>query len=308
MKNQAFAVIATIALFVCFIFTLSPASANQMVVDVFIRNQLPIPVSSITITHFVPVDVYAQVSYVQSGTVPPSTFVWYVNEIAVKSDVIGSSTFRFTPTALGEYNITVTVNGETNSELVTVTVIAEQPSSTFVTPWVWESPPKLTIESPINGTYTGKAMLNFTVEAPNNWFNNQSASWNDFNRYNTAIEQKLKSISYVLDGNLTTIPIDNNLCFPYKDAIELANLTEGTHQLIVFTNATGVYRSFRGFFAQTQINDSNKTSIVFTFTPTPSPTSLSNQESFPVVPVATVFVVVVALAVAGLLVYHKKHK
>ncbi len=57
----------------------------------------------------------------------------------------------------------------------------DSPPFEFVTPWVWESPPKLTIESPINGTYTGRAILNFTVEAPNNWFNNQSENWNEFN-------------------------------------------------------------------------------------------------------------------------------
>ena len=40
-------------------------------------------------------------------------------------------------------------------------------------------------------------MLNFTVEAPKYWLNNQSINWNDFNQKNTAIEQKLKSITYV---------------------------------------------------------------------------------------------------------------
>ncbi len=290
---------------------LSPVNANKMVFDVF-----PLSGSgshgngvwSITIYLNQAVDIYAQVSYVQSGTVPPSTFVWYVNEIAVKSDVIGSSTFTFAPTALGVYNITVTVNGETNSKLVTVNVISKSTPFNFVTPWVWDSPPKLIVESPINGTNIERALLNFTVEAPNNWFNNQSENWNDFNLYNTAIEQKLKSISYFLDGNLTTISVDSNLCLPYKGSVELTNLTEGTHQLIVYTNATGVYRSFRGFFAQTQINDSNKTAIVFTFTPKLLPTPLSNQASFPLVPVTSIAVAVVALAIVGLLVYLKKHK
>jgi hypothetical protein len=187
------------------------------------------------------------------------------------------------------------------------------PPFEFVTPWVWESSPNLTIESPTaNGTYTGTVMLNFTVEKSSYWFNNQSGYWNDFyldnfNLKNTTIEQKLKSVTYVLDGYLTTIPVDSNLFLPYKGSVELANLTEGTHQLIVYTNATGVYRSFRGFFAQTQINDSNKTAIVFTFTPTPSPTPLSNQESFSVVPVV-ISVAAVVLVAAGLLVYHKKYK
>jgi hypothetical protein len=125
MKNQAFAVIATIALFVCFIVTLSPASANQMVVDVFIINQFSIPVSSITITRFVPVDIYAQVGYIESGTFPPSDFQWYVNGEPTKFENIGNSVYTFTPQAVGKYVITVTVNGETNSKRVTVTVIAD---------------------------------------------------------------------------------------------------------------------------------------------------------------------------------------
>ena len=308
MRKQTFAVITALALLVFFIPALPPVSANRMVVDVFIRNQVPIPVSSITITRFAPVDVYAQVSYVQSGTMPPSTFVWYVNGVPVKTDVIGSSTFTFTPTASGEYNITVTVNGETNSERVTVTVIAEQPSSTFVTPWVWESPPTLIVESPINGTYTEKATLNFTVEAPNNWFSNQSASWNEFNRYNTAIEQKLKSISYILDGNLTTIPVDCNLGSPYKGSIELTNLTQGTHQLIVYTNATGVYRSFRGYFVQTQINDTNQTIIDFNFIPAPpSPINASANQTVELLNIGIILVIIIVI-MGCILVVFRRHR
>ena len=141
-------------------------------------------------------------------------------------------------------------------------------------------PPKLIIESPTNATtYDGKVTLNFTVEAPNNWFNNQSENWNDFNLKSTAIEQKLKSVTYILDDDLNTISIDSNLCLPYKGSIELTNLIEGTHQLTVYTNATGVYRSFRGFFAQTQINDSNKTVIDFNFVPAPTPSPLTKRNS-----------------------------
>ena len=101
------------------------------------------------------------------------------------------------------------------------------PPFEFVTPWVWESSPNLTIESPTNGTYNGKVVLNFTIEASNTWLNNQSGNWNNFNLRNTAIEQKLKSVTYILDGCSTTIPVDSNLCLPYRGSIELANLTEG---------------------------------------------------------------------------------
>ena len=128
MRKQTVTVITTLALLFYSIVTLPPVSADKMIVDVFPLSDsktLSNGVWSTTIYLNQEVDIYAQVSYVQSGTVPPSTFVWYVNGIAVKSDVIGSSTLTFSPTSLGVYNITVTVNGETNSELVTVTVIAE---------------------------------------------------------------------------------------------------------------------------------------------------------------------------------------
>ena len=122
--------------------------------------------------------------------------------------------------------------------ITTIQAFASPPFK-FVTPWIWETPPKLTIESPTNGTYTGRITLNFSAEAPSHWFNNQSAYWNNFN--SEKIEQKLKSVIYVLDGHSTTIPVESNLCSPYKDSIELANLTEGTHLLTVYMNATGVY-------------------------------------------------------------------
>lgn len=183
------------------------------------------------------------------------------------------------------------------------------PPFEFVTPWVWDGSPNLTIESPtVNGTYTGTVMLNFTVEKSSYWFNNQSGNWDDFNLKNTAIEQKLKSVTYVLDGYLTTIPVDSNLCLPYKGSVELANLTEGTHQLIVYTNATGVYRSFRGFFAQIQVNDSNKTAIVFNFapTPTPSPTIAPASQIVQILNIGIVLVIVIV--VIGCLLVVRRHR
>jgi hypothetical protein len=175
MKNQAFAVIATIALFVCFIFTLSPASANQMVVDVFIINQFPIPVSSITITHFVPVDIYAQVSYVQSGTMPPSDFQWYVNGEPTKFESASNSVHTFTPQANGKYVITVTVNGETNSKIVTVTVVAESTQEPASTPS--QSPTSTPIHPPIPDRAEYTLALNETHDFEVTAGTNASIQW-----------------------------------------------------------------------------------------------------------------------------------
>jgi hypothetical protein len=263
-----------------------------------------------TITLHETVNFTAQVSY-------PANITWYCDDINVQSEFSTFSCYTFIPKAVGVYFVKLSVDGFTNPPpigAIKVTVIEyayESPPFQFVTPWVWESPPKLTIESPINGTYAERAMLKFTVEAPNNWFNNQSENWNDFNLKNTAIEQKLVSISYVLDGNLITIPVDSNLCLPYHGSIELANLTEGTHQLIVYINATGVYRSFRGFFAQTQINDTRATTVVFNFIP-PSAPSLTPSTTPPptlkVEAIALVSMIIGVVAVASLLAYFKKRK
>ncbi|MCW4000892.1 MAG: hypothetical protein NWE93_11695 [Candidatus Bathyarchaeota archaeon] len=188
-------------------------------------------------------------------------------------------------------------------------VSGEQPPFNFVTPWVWENPPKLIVESPINETYTEKVLLNFTVEAPNNWFNNQSEKWKIFNLYNTAIEQKLISVTYILDGCSTTIPLDNNLGSPFKGSIELVNLTEGTHQLIISSNATGVYRSFRGFFAQTQINDPSRTIVDFGFIPTPTPSlTISSDSQLPQVFNIGIALVIVSMVIGSLLIIRRHRK
>ena len=175
----------------------------------------------------------------------------------------------------------------------------------FVSPWVWESSPNLTIESPINGTYTGKITLNFTIEKSSYWFNNESKYW-----ITSAVEQTLKSVTYVLDGNSTALSVDSNLYVPYKGSIELTNLTDGAHQLIVYLNATGVYRSFRGYYAQTQINDSNKTAIVFTFIPTPSrtPTITSINQAVQSYYVGIIVIVVMALLIIGCLLAFRRHR
>ena len=62
-------------------------------------------------------------------------------------------------------------------------------------------------------------------------------------------------------------------------------------------NATGVYRSFRGFFAQTQINDSNKTVIDFNFVPapTPSPTIAPASQIVQVLNIGIVLVMVTVI-------------
>jgi len=74
-----------------------------------------------------------------------------------------------------------------------------------------------------------------------------------------------------------------------------AKRTEGTHLLIVYMHATGVYRSFRDFFAQTQIDDPNGIVIVFDFDPAVTPSPLSRYPPKPE-PIDLLFPISVMLA------------
>ncbi len=77
------------------------------------------------------VKIYNEVSFVQSNSVPPANFTWYVNGTEVISEIAASSTYTFTPFSVGVYYISAAVNGYSNGEVVTVNVTSEpQPSQT----------------------------------------------------------------------------------------------------------------------------------------------------------------------------------
>jgi hypothetical protein len=70
------------------------------------------------------------VGYIQSEIFPPANYVWYVNGGVVKSETIGDSTYIFIPKTLGRFTITLTVNGESNSQAIAVTVVSTMPTAT----------------------------------------------------------------------------------------------------------------------------------------------------------------------------------
>jgi len=128
--------------------------------------------------------------------------------------------------------------------------------SSWVAPWDWEETPLISIQSPVNGTHVNSVLLNFTIEKPTGWFNNQSQQWGIFASDNFAIEQMLTSVVYEIDGNSTTINAESNLFSSFNYSMNLANIEEGDHSLRIYATATGVYRNSHGIWQPFPINSS----------------------------------------------------
>lgn len=88
--------------------------------------------------------------------------------------------------------------------------------------------------------------------------------------------------------NWTNYSLDGQQNITFSSNTNLTDISNGLHNITVYAQDT---------FG----NIGSSETISFTI-------AKPKSELFPVVPVAAVSVVVVALAVAGLLVYHKKHK
>lgn len=306
MKEQTLAVITTLALLVYFIVTLSPVSANRMVVDVFPLSNSKYQSDSMWFTTIYlnqAVNIYAQVSYVQSGTVPPSTFVWYVNGIAVKSDVIGSSTLTFSPTSLGVYNITVTVNGETNSELVTVTVIAKATPTQTPQPSVirFYNDTHLALRQTLwafNGyhlvgsfTATANDYLEFNIVSTNS----DKDRPDDVFIVEFKIESSIHGTSYV-SGTTFNQKVNLN----YTDTYTISVAKFPFFSTVTVVGSIDLYRSDLVTPTPTQSN-------IPTLQPTVNTGSQVNYSVNPLVYVTGIIAIVI-VSIAGLLVYFKKHK
>jgi len=140
------------------------------------------------------------VGYVESNGVPPANFSWYVNGVLAKSERSASSTFIFVANSVGKYQITATVNGDSNSQAVTVTVIGES------TPTPTPSPPNISSLSLENKTYsTNNLSLNFTLSKPAQW------------------------VVYSLDGQ-ANVTVDGNTT--------LTGLPNGQHTVNIYVNDT----------------------------------------------------------------------
>lgn len=95
------------------------------------------------------------------------------------------------------------------------------------------APPDILFFSPLNKTYTGNVLLNFTVIPSKDWVNGIY--------YHPEICQELKSVDYYIDGSFQgSIAANSNLTHPFRYSANLTDLQEGSHWLIVETISTGV--------------------------------------------------------------------
>jgi len=88
--------------------------------------------------------------------------------------------------------------------------------------------PIITVYSPLNETYTGSVLLNFTISRAQDW-------WQSI--------QKVSSVSYCIDKkSYNLITVNSNLSIPLNYST-LLNTTDGTHVLEIYVNSIGSVRN-----------------------------------------------------------------
>jgi ABC-type transport system involved in multi-copper enzyme maturation permease subunit len=94
--------------------------------------------------------------------------------------------------------------------------------------------PDISLDSPLNKTYAGNILLDFTVTASKSW----ATSYDGYIPY--GMVQELNSVDYYVDGSLRgSIVANSNLSSPFHYSASLTDLQEGSHSLMVKTDSTG---------------------------------------------------------------------
>jgi hypothetical protein len=151
MKNSS--LVLVMVLFFVFSSAFSFTNASEPVYDI-LHNTSP---TFIQLGENV--RIYAQVSFVQSGVgVQDVNFTWYVNGTEVCSESATSSTLIYTPQAIGVYLVNATVNGYSNGQVVTVTVLS-QTTNNFKNITAEIQP----LSPTFNESHTGEIPLNLTI-------------------------------------------------------------------------------------------------------------------------------------------------
>jgi len=170
----------------------------------------------------------------------------------------------------------------------------------------WTASPNISLNSPLNKTYSDNVLLNFTVTASESWlsfpvsFDYESGS---------GLAQELLSVDYYVDGEFYgSIAANSNLSSPFQYSVNLTNLKDGSHSLTVCTNSTGVARDWISDNVYNVPANSSSVTVHFTLETNPQNTSvLSLLASFPA---TLVLASTASVAIVGvvLLVYFVKFK
>ena len=129
----------------------------------------------------------------------------------------------------------------------------------------YESPPIVSIHSPANGAYVNSVLLNFTVTKSGDWLSTPISF-----SYAGGLSQKLVSVSFHIDGKFYgSVAPNSNLSSPFNYSLYLANLTDGSHTLVVRADSTGVVRNWISSTVYSVPIDSVFATVHFTLDPTP---------------------------------------
>jgi hypothetical protein len=112
-------------------------------------------------------------------------------------------------------------------------------------------PPIVSILSPLNGTRSNGACLNFTVEKPEYWVGPPGVQ---------GLANTLDKIGIEIDGENygEASGFDSSLAVPFNYGIQLVGLTDGSHNLTVIAYATGYTIEVHGLWKYTfPINSSD---------------------------------------------------
>jgi len=129
----------------------------------------------------------------------------------------------------------------------------------------YESPPIVSIHSPANGAHINSVLLNFTVTKSGDWLSTPISF-----SYAGGLSQKLVSVSFYIDGKFYgSVAPNSNLSSPFNYSLYLANLTDGSHTLVVRADSTGVVRSWISSTVYSVPIDSVFATVHFTLDSTP---------------------------------------
>ena len=149
-----------------------------------------------------------------------------------------------------------------------ITVIAGLQSTKIVTAqpeMTWESPPIISIYSPLNDTYlnVNQILLNFTITKPEDWLISMSApEWH--------VWQELEKVSYQIDGETYDIVnVSSNLSTPFTYTVILTNLTDRQHELTVIAYASAF--GYQQWYSYPRSFTISSSSIVYFSLDTASP-------------------------------------
>ena len=169
----------------------------------------------------------------------------------------------------------------------------------------WTASPNISLDSPLNKTYSDGVLLNFTVTASELWLSYPVSF--DYEQ-GSGLAQDLLSVDYYVDGEFCgSIAANSHLSSPFQYSMYLNSLNDGSHSLMVCTNSTGVERDWISDKVYNVPANSSSVTVHFTLETTPSSSVLTLQEPF----LTTLFIaaiVLLGIIGVGLLLYFKKHK